>query len=75
MERVLPRCRVLSNDACGSWVMVGVYPLQHWQDASGTLYTNDRATRPLNLPLQDPLPHYAQAAVDRRAVRDALVAQ
>jgi len=29
----------------------------------------------LNLPLQDPLPHYAQAAADRRAVRDALVAQ
>lgn len=29
----------------------------------------------LNLPLEHPLPHYAQAAVDRRAVRDALVAE
>lgn len=29
----------------------------------------------LNLPLDDSLAHYPQAAVDRRAVRDALVAQ
>ena len=29
----------------------------------------------LHLPLDEPLPHYPQAAVDRRAVRDALVAQ
>jgi transposase InsO family protein len=33
------------------------------------------ARRALNLPMDGPLEHYAQAAVDRRAVRDTLVSQ
>jgi hypothetical protein len=34
-----------------------------------------QARRDLNLPPEEPLAHYPQAAVDRRAVRDALVSQ